>query len=152
MVCFFWFNLVLLLFLVGISLAKLLDHLLTSALWLASSYVKPRAAGCCSWKKYSRSAIASMASCGHEDISGNLDTFTPTFKGKLFIQPELVVGCKGILPSPCPNSWALFICTSGPGMITSGWLCAYLFGGYPSVFLYMKVRQMSKTLDFKSLS
>lgn len=151
----FWFNLVLLLFLVvshqlDISLVKLLDQLLSSALLLVCSYVKRRAAGWCSWKTCSRSAIARMAPCGHENIGGNLDTFTPAFKG--FIQPELVAGHKGIVSSPCLNSWALFICTSGPGTITSGWFCAYLFGRYPAVFSYMKLRQMPKTLDFKGFS
>lgn len=78
------------------SLVKLSDQLLTSTLWLVSSYVKVRAAGCCAeGKKCSRSVNARMVPRVHEDTGSNLDTPTPNFEGKPFLQLE--VGCKGIL-------------------------------------------------------
>lgn len=85
-------------------------------------------------------------------IGGNLNTFYTHLQRVAVHTAQPCGSHAGILPFPYPNSRALFIFTSGPGIITSGWLCAYFLGTYPVVFLSMKLRQMSKTSDFKDLS
>lgn len=107
------------------------------------SCVKPKAAGCCSWKVQDLQLLEWFY-CGHEKTADNSDSFTLTTKGDLFTEPEFVVGHKGILPFPCPKFWAVWICTSGPG--SSGWLC-----GFRDILVYSRTWSWDRCLKLKIL-